>query len=207
MSKLICLIGPMGGGKDYRANQFIQDAKVFKHSMKKICFADELREECWQELGWRPENEKEYELFKRNYIESHDGNIGICLTGRQYLQRKGAYRRKKDPNYWVNLWILKVQEQLNNQNNVVCSDLRYPNECKSAFKVSTNIICDPPKKEFIFCCYESDRLDLTNAHESEFLAQQIYKDKYRDGDILTSDYLYSILDIVQKRIDDSKELL
>ena len=199
MSKLLCLIGVMGSGKDYRAKQFIKDSETFGYSMVHVNFADELREMMWDLLNWKPKNDEEYEYFKKGSIVDlgyaerlFDPYVySISLTGRQLLQRMGTeVIRKRDPYFFVNQWKNKVDSLLCENKNVVCSDLRFINELKAAFNVAGNT---KTKKEFIFCNYISDRYDATNTHESEQLAQRILSDNYKDGELIDISYLLSLV--------------
>jgi hypothetical protein len=204
-SKLIIFIGPIGSGKDFRANEFLSDAKAFGYSMEKVCFADELRECMWDLWGWRPKDDKDYEKFKCGTVSMYCGNFESSLfevSGRGLLQRLGTdVIRKRMPDFWVECWKRKVSNLLNNGKNVVCSDLRFPNELKTALTIETDKNTDPIDREFLFCNYRSARYSL-DEHESEVLAQKILEDGYNDGDSLEFDYLWSIIPEVERRIEE-----
>jgi len=207
MTKLICMIGPINGGKDFRANQFKSDSRVFGYSMEHINFADELREMMWDLLDWRPKNNKEYEEFKTGTMMMHEMSIvtnyqtDIDITGRELLQNLGTeVMRKRVPNFWSDMWRGKVEKALDEGKNVVCSDLRFINEYKTALGVSTGKDKNPPKKEFIYCCYKPEERNLDAKHSSEVLACELYKAGCRDGDIIPFDLIENIISRVEKGI-------
>lgn len=178
MAKLVCMIGVIGSGKDYRAKKLVEQGYV------QVNFADPLRELMWDIEGWRPENDAEYEVFKQ--AVSYCPELGRGVTGREKLQNLGQAMRKRDNDYWCDQWRKAL---ITTYKNVVCSDLRFRNEFLQAYWFQ-----DRRDVEFVFCDYRSDRYEPDNEHESERLAQRILKDGYKDGDILPVDYLKSLLE-------------
>ena len=86
-------------------------------------FADEVRSVTWDLLGWKPQDEEQYEYFKKSTISnkitytknSEDvGNAliikslfyeGNPLTGRELLIKIGdGFRDRFYENIWVDLW-------------------------------------------------------------------------------------------------------
>ena len=196
MPKVVCNIGVIGSGKNFRAKQLVDQGYV------QINFADNLRELAWEILGWRPFLKEDYEKFKkRSIVFTIDGDIND-ITGREFLQNLGSAMRKRNADYLSDPWFDSVYKKLSENKNVVCSDLRALNELKAALDFlqetlhndgsysSTWALCDV---EFIFCDYRSERYNATNSHESEHLAQRILKDGHKDGDILSIEYLQGLL--------------
>ena len=65
--KVKVYIGCIGSGKDFMAK---------KETDIQLAFADALREDVWDILGWRPKTQEEYESLK-----SKSGNcLGIGYT-------------------------------------------------------------------------------------------------------------------------------
>lgn len=197
MPKLVCMIGVIGAGKDYRAKQLV------KQGYAQINFADTLRELAWEILGFVPED---YERFKKQefIIYSEKRSERVTFThirdGRSMLQNLGTAMRKREPEFFSYGWFDKVFDLLSDYKNVVCSDLRHINELKTALDVDQEVFGVGKDEiqfladvEFVFCDYRSDRYEPDNAHESEHLAQRILKDGHKDGDILTVEYLKSLL--------------
>lgn len=185
MSQLRFYLGVIGSGKDYRADQYIksQDSKVIK-----INFADALKEEAWQILGWAPSSEDEYEEFKSIVIVDIGRNR---LTGREFLQNLGEYRRSQNINYWAKLWQGKVGDALMWGTSVVCSDLRHANELKIALELCVKYGIDLDDS-FVFCNYESDKYNNTDTHISERLAQKLLKLDYNDGSSVPKERLHDL---------------
>lgn len=175
MSNVTCFIGVLGSGKDHQSRKLVKEGYV------QINFADELREMAWSILGWRPENDLEYDWFKKGQI--YVPNYGE-INGRIFLQNIGSTMRKKDINYWVKCWIDKASLEVNKGNKVCCSDCRFLNEIRYALRLGSN---------FIFCNYKSSRYDDKNTHESEHLAQRFLKEGFKDLQEIEKSYLMEIL--------------
>lgn len=179
MSELVCHIGVIGSGKDYKTQQLVKEGYV------QVDFADALRDMAWSLLGWTPFNSEEYSLFKAGkiYIE----NFGY-VNGRVFLQNLGSAMRKVDKDFWVKKWHEKVNWLLAEGKNVVCSDLRYVNEMIYAHLMPVSV-----STRLVFCNYITPRYEPNNPHISERLAQKILANGYKDGDVLSSDYITSLL--------------
>ncbi len=176
MSTLVCYMGVIGSGKDYHAKELVNQGYL------QINFADALREMCWKILGWRPANDHEYELFKAGGIDIPGWGY---VNGRLMLQNVGKIMREIYPDFWKNAWFDKALSALTSDNkNVVCSDLRYPNELKCAFNLMT--ADNNVDTKFVFCDYHSEKYNATDEHESEKMAQELLKYGFKDGHVFNS---------------------
>jgi hypothetical protein len=203
-SKLIIFIGPIGRARTSEQMSFYLMQKHLDIVWKRFVLRMSL-ESVVGFMGLRPKDDKDYEKFKCGTVSMYCGNFESSLfevSGRGLLQRLGTdVIRKRMPDFWVECWKRKVSNLLNNGKNVVCSDLRFPNELKTALTIETDKNTDPIDREFLFCNYRSARYSL-DEHESEVLAQKILEDGYNDGDSLEFDYLWSIIPEVERRIEE-----
>lgn len=204
--KVISYIGVLGSGKNFRADQLIN------HGFKQVNFADPLRNMAWSLLGWKPNNEKEYEEFKlkklifnpmlsrsltedNEYINTFD--FTFSLTGREFLQKLGTEMRNIDEDFWANLWLRDtVDLMVKDKVNVCCSDLRYGNELRKVYSLS-NI--EDVETAFIFTNFKSHRYEPDNPHKSEKLAQFILNNyDINDGEEIPSYIIKEILSLEGK---------
>lgn len=185
--KLICYIGVMGSGKSYRTKKMCRENPDFVE----INVADTLRNVVWKTIGWTPQTEERYELFKESVFIS-SSLPSVKFTGRDILQRLGTDGiRSIDPNFWINAWKNAVYDNIYfKEKSVVCSDVRFVNEVFAALELENKNI----HTEFVFCDYHSNRYDKNSKHESEKLAQWLKKTypDLKDGDIIPKNVLYSI---------------
>lgn len=171
-NELICFLGTKRSGKDYNAQKYIDIGYT------KMALADSLRDMLWGILGWTP-TAQQYNQRKESSLWFLDGVLKfVKVTSiRKMLQNLGSFMRDNvDKNFWANIWYNKI---LDSNKNIVCTDVRYPNEIKKAISLSKkgyNVM-------FIWCCYEGANYAeiLKDTHESESLAQFLYRnqDKYR----------------------------
>jgi len=103
--KIITVSGKAGHGKDTFA-AYLKAAFEHRLSSAEIFrFADELKNEAHNILGWNGLKDKE---------------------GRTLLQKHGEDRRKQDPYYWCKKLIPYIERS--NSDIVIISDARYKNE-------------------------------------------------------------------------------
>lgn len=186
-NKLIVFLGVKGSGKGHQTELLQKEGYV------KVDFADALREECYELIGYVPED---YEQFKikpitvltdKLYEFMQDRNIlnnttAIKMTGRDLLQVVGEERRKEDINYWCNQWKDKVEALLKEGKKVCCSDCRHYNEVTSAQEVAES-------PTLVFCNFKSFRYDAKDSHISEELAQYLIKIGTEDLQIINKKIL------------------
>lgn len=170
--EVVLILGLMGSGKSYMSRPFIKDGYT------KISFADPLRKMCYKILGFDPSDKFTYDEFKKSKLVLKKGlfktkNIN---TGRKVLQQIGSSVKELFcPTIWADVWYNSVLEC---NKHVVNEDCRFDYEVLKALSL-TRKKCNV---RFIWSCYNGN--DYTNAlndtHESEALAQFIYKyqDKY-----------------------------
>ena len=182
MTNIKCFLGVIGSGKDFQANKLVQKGYT------QVNFADELYIQVGKILGIDLEDRTDREYFKLVYPDA-----------RQILQNYGNLRREEEPEYWASKWADRIDERENE--NYACSDVRFINELQTVLSFEQEI-GDMEHGvyhfwydiEFIFCNYPSYRYDSTNEHSSEKLAQRILKDGYKDGDILSHEYLKGLIE-------------
>lgn len=167
--KVVCFMGVSGSGKNHQTNLLKKKGYI------EINFADELRNILWDTIGYKPKN---YNKAKQCIVGLDAYPIWVSKilkkifpllpTIRELLQNLGTEAmRSREPNFWCELWLDKVNAELEKGNDVVCSDLRFINELKyTQFKNKAEF-------EIIFCDYVSDRYDCENNHSSEKLAQYL----------------------------------
>jgi hypothetical protein len=115
--------------------------------------------------------------------------------GRVLLQNLGTVIKEVHEAYWAKKWSEKVNKFLNKGKDICCSDIRYMDEVNEALKLNGSYAVDLEDfvfTEFIFCDYHSDRYEPDNPHVSERLAQYLLRDSFKDGDIVSREYLREI---------------
>lgn len=188
--KIRIFLGVIGSGKSYCSNQLVQQG------YQKISVADSLRDALWGILGWKPRTDEEYNAFKQHELIDVTNSINTTIvTGRQVLQNMGeVFKSWFGRDYWATQWYSRVLYQMlvcpiKNGHNVVCDDVRFPEEVEQALELAENGY----DVQFIFCDYKSERYNSTNQHISERYAQAILAlNKYKDGDIIAIEDLLKI---------------
>ena len=156
MKKLKIYLGQIGSGKDYEAT---------RAGGAKIAFGSPICEMAWSLLGWKPEDQMQYELFKEGKALIPDFGY---VNGRKFLQRVGQEMRTINPNFWCEKWSKSVRAS--SQDNLVATDCRFPAEVYAALRLEGIVL------QFIWCEYESQKyLDNKNDPDiseafSQFLA-------------------------------------
>lgn len=165
-------IGCIGSGKSFMAE---------KETDIQLAFADALREDVWDMLGWRPKTQEEYEEFKEQKWKL-PGDRLYYFTGRDILQRYGTdIRRKEDPDYWAKKLVDKLilfnsidtplypGKLPPNKCSIGITDCRFENEIIHLIKFSDKHFVP---LTFVHTDYKSDRYDAKSEHPSEKIAQQ-----------------------------------
>ena len=177
-------IGCIGSGKDFLSKR---DCDT------RAAFADELREDVWKILGWRPKTDKEYKDFKLSRFRLPTDRLDY-ITGREILQNYGSLRKKEDVDYWVKRLIRRIDDILLDSSKSFCfskfdirsigiSDCRFDNEIVGLIKY-----CEKKSisLEFHHTDFKSDTYDPSLIHESEVLAQSFlgFKGTQQEFDFL-----------------------
>jgi hypothetical protein len=161
---LVCIVGPIGSGKDYKARALEKEGYI------KVSFADYLRSSCWSLLLWKPENEKQYREFKDNLIGP--GNI----TGREFMfSVEGLLKGTHGDSIFIRKTIDYIVNHYSNK--FVISDLRFESEYNALVKKFENL-------RVIFSNYKSDHYELRKT-KSEEMAVRFAEIGYKDGQQLT----------------------
>ena len=172
MVKILVLVGPHGGGKDYYADNSVKEDNV------KIDFKDKLLEllSIYENL---PLTDKQfYEKWKQ-----HPEN-------RRKLQVFGTevIRNNINKNFWVEQCQLKVINAItNNADLIINRDTRFPNEYMMWLTFNENI-----RVEFKFFNYHNLHVGYSH-HSSELIAQELIKMGYKHGYIITHSNIKEII--------------
>ena len=193
---ITAFIGVKGSGKDHRKQQLVAAGAVG------LDFKDALLDMASDLAGF--DVRESYDYFKETVVGMTAPGTPLhksmqrqpahwltkeiladypeIMTGRRLLQRLGTdVMRKRNPDYWANLFIERAIVLANEGKDIVCADCRFPNEMETleAIAETTNT----PIK-FVFCDYRSPRYDANDPHESEAMAQAYLRLGCKDGDIL-----------------------
>lgn len=148
--RLVGFTGIKGSGKDTAAQ--VLTSYGFCHSN----FADSVREvviRCFNLSYW--------ELTDRTLKEKPLDRWPF-KSPRQLMQEVGDTMRAIDPEVWIRSWVKRYEQAIEYQKNVVCSDVRYPNE---AFEIK--------KRGGVIIGVFNPRIVQTDFHISEVSVEQI----------------------------------
>lgn len=186
---ILVTIGPIGSGKDFTCKNLIQN-----YGFKRLDFKTALMESVWLLLNWRPENDGIYERFKLSKIENKE--LGISITGREVLENFGTECIREYLNL-PTLWIDKLMETIKNQKDVkVCiGDCRFLNEVKALLTFSDE---NKLKVGYVITDFKSKRYDNSGTHKSRKLAQNLLKLGYKDQQVIDSDEMKKLIQIIER---------
>ena len=153
--KIIGYCGPIGSGKDYEANKLIVNDKFIK-----VSFADELLEDLWIMIKWKPKDHADYENFKSMKINDD------CV-GRDLIKNYGETMKKlHGEEYWLNKWHKKIYTLMaRGHNKFVIPDVRFEKDFSYIKQLNGKIY---------FTRIESEKLFLDRHSESEKIAIDLY---------------------------------
>jgi len=128
---IIGLKGLAGSGKDTVGN-YIQSSYGFR----KIAFADPLKEIVSIVSNWPIEMVRGETPTYRELRET-EIHPDFGITCRKMLQCIGTdlFRDKFDPETWIKITRNRIQDSLNNKENIVITDVRFENECEMIQKL------------------------------------------------------------------------
>lgn len=126
---IVAITGLIGSGKDTAANYLITH-----HQFKKESFANSLKDAVSSVFGWDRELLEGQTKHSRAWREETDqwwsDRLGMKITPRWTLQYWGTEVCRKA--FHDDIWIASVENKLRKtQDDIVISDLRFPNELKS----------------------------------------------------------------------------
>lgn len=197
------LVGVIGSGKSYRAEQIQIDSKA----EDRPCIVGDFSEGIRQTLmNIFTGHDVTIDVTSREYSywKNLDFNVPIPaqkdekISGRLLLQRCGEYLKNlAGKSVWADWTLNDITNKLMGLSseeavraNIVFGSLRFLDEAKNVL-----LLGKLTKKEvrIIFCDYKSGSYEL-NDHESEKLARYFVTDGYKDGDDIT--------DVIIKLIED-----
>lgn len=200
--KIYGLVGVIGGGKSYRAEQLQVDAACAERPMIMGDFSEGIRQTLMNIfLGKNKEvylngnaykkwKETDMELFLPFFEPFGKENLATTnLNGRELLQHTGEFLKTLAGEdvwaRWTSLdvlrkWVVLPDEQAH-ACDIVFGSLRFDCEAEALFQVaaSTN-----KEVEIIFCNFKSDRYEIAN-HVSEHFAQYFLHKGCQDGENIT----------------------
>jgi len=125
----VAVVGPKGAGKD-TLGSILQKYAKFEH----LNFADLLKEVCIQKYGLT--YEECYEPALKEKVLTRWPHV----TPRQIMQEEAETSRKLYPDIWVKAWEDKISWSVDSDQNLLVTDLRYPNELEAFRKLQNNVV-------------------------------------------------------------------
>lgn len=163
---IYCYVGVIGSGKDFCANE-----KARVTNGIKLGFSDGVREYTFDFLGWKPKDNREYELWKDSDFKMTYGGGIFEGKGRDFLTRVGTKMREYDPDFWVDYTMQNIHYWIEKGvDSIIVPDCRYINEAQALADLAYS--SDRIGLEFKLCNRYSPRYKITN-HESERFAQKV----------------------------------
>ena len=198
--KIYSLVGVIGSGKTYRAEQLQVDAACEERPMILGDFSEGIRQTLMNIFTGR---NRGVQLDSSVYAGWKNAQQSILLptsgngllpdivkvTGREMLQRTGEYLKtlagedvwaKWTANAVTNSWS-KMSEEDALMCDIVFGSLRFDCEAEAIFKVAE---ATGKEVQIYFCDYHSDSYEL-NDHVSEKFAQYFLSLGCKDGDDIT----------------------
>jgi hypothetical protein len=135
---IIGFVGLIGSGKDTAA-----DYLVNFHGFRRDSFAGTLKDAVSVVFGWDRTLLEGRTKESREWREKQDDwwttRLGVRITPRQVLQNWGTEVARK--SFHDDIWIASLENKLRNTNdNIVISDVRFPNEIKAIHNTGGRVI-------------------------------------------------------------------
>lgn len=198
--KILSVSGFLGTGKDTAAQYLID-----YHGFQKLAFADSLKDACAAVFGWPRHMLEGTTLESREWREQVDRwwakRLGMPnLTPRWVLQYWGTEVCRH--GFHDEIWVTSLERKLQQcENNVVITDLRFPNEL-AALRRNHGLAIRVVRGKDPVWVNDYHRLDLSefqarhpHVHASEYSSVNLDYDKYVDNNSSLED-LYNQLRIV-----------
>ena len=124
---IIGLVGFAGSGKGS-----VGDVLADKYSFKKFAFADTLKDTVSTMFGWRREllegDTDESREFREKVDPFWSARFDEDVTPRMILQKMGTEAGRDV--FHEDFWVHALEKRIQNEKNVVITDVRFPNEVK-----------------------------------------------------------------------------
>ena len=123
--KIVALTGPKGSGKD-TVGRLIKEMFP-SHDPRTIAFADPIKTEIQHLFDLDPENNDQYDLFKRTTLSYHlSGHLPHSVNARHVVREIGMLMRRYDEKQFTQY----VANEIKSQPNAlwIVTDLRFDNE-------------------------------------------------------------------------------
>jgi hypothetical protein len=166
---IIALCGCKGSGKDTMGNILIN-----KYGFKKLAFASVLKDIISIIFCWNREllegNTRESRIWREQIDEWWSKRLNIPnLTPRYVLEFFGTELFRN--HFHDEIWLAIVEKQLEQNQNIVITDCRFPNEKAMLEKYNTKfikIIRDTLPNSFLQ--YQNYKIEsINNTHPSDYL--------------------------------------
>lgn len=198
--KIFGIVGVIGSGKTYRAEQLQYDAAVEERPMILGDFSEGIRQTLMNIFTGRNRgvqlDSSVYAGWKnaqQSILLPTSGNgllpDTVKVTGREMLQRTGEYLKTLAGEdvwaRWTSLDIIRRWADLPVEQahacDIVFGSLRFDCEAEALFQVAAST---SKEVEIIFCNFKSDKYEL-NDHVSEDFARYFLNKGCKDGENIT----------------------
>lgn len=198
--KIYGIVGVIGSGKTYRAEQLQYDAAVEERPMILGDFSEGIRQTLMNIFTGRNRgvqlDSSVYAGWKnaqQSILLPTSGNgllpDTVKVTGREMLQRTGEYLKTLAGEdvwaRWTSLDIIRRWADLPVEQahacDIVFGSLRFDCEAEALFQVAAST---SKEVEIIFCNFKSDKYEL-NDHVSEDFARYFLNKGCKDGENIT----------------------
>lgn len=198
--KIYGIVGVIGSGKTYRAEQLQYDAAVEERPMILGDFSEGIRQTLMNIFTGRNRgvqlDSSVYAGWKnsqQSILLPTSGNgllpDTVKVTGREMLQRTGEYLKTLAGEdvwaRWTSLNIIRRWADLPVEQahacDIVFGSLRFDCEAEALFQVAAST---SKEVEIIFCNFKSDKYEL-NDHVSEDFARYFLNKGCKDGENIT----------------------
>jgi hypothetical protein len=193
---IIGVCGFIGSGKNTVAEYLMN-----KYGFYPISFADTLKNMSSSLFGWDREmlegNTPESRFAREQKDEWWSKKLGFDISPRYALQLMGTEVMRN--NFHEDIWVIAAERKILQHNNVVISDVRFPNEMDMICQNGGQLWCvrrGPNPEWFDTAKNNPDKMgDLyPKVHSSEYIWVSRTMDFVIDND--------SALEVLYKKIDD-----
>lgn len=198
--KIYGLVGVIGGGKTYRAEQLMVDAACSERTVLVGDFSEGIRQTLMNIFTGKGAAIQldgavyaQWKEMPQTIFVPTSGNSVlpdvVQVTGRQFLQRTGEFLKTLGGiEIWANYTMHEVlnawerlPEEKQEECDIIFGSVRFPYEAEKIFRIANltgKEVC------IEFCDFKSKRYEL-NDHESEKFARFFLEKGCKHGDIIT----------------------